>query len=445
MSYAAARSEIDIDEFERRLRGPAQRATGDPLAELARLVSGGADSKPEALDAMFARPVAAAPAPQVEPAGWVEDAPDLMDELRGPLPETFASEAYAPETHAPQSFAPSVSAFEASHEDPFQSEARPDWAMPVAPQPVVSQAPRSRLPLYATAAVIAVGLVGIGTTFAMRGRTVNPGELVEVKATPGPTKVAAQATADAGVPASESTVLDRAAPSQTVKRVVTRQEAPVDLSDAAARPSRVISMSGDPSPSRDAIAGIVAEPRKVKTVAVRPDGTIIGAPVVAAAPPADFTPTASPPPARTATPKSGNRVAATTPAPVVDKPAPVAAKPAPVTPKPLPPKVAAKPQPTKVAATDEASDDADAKPVASAGGGFAVQLAAPGTEAEARAVASRLASKYSDALDGARLTFRKAADKDVYRVRAGGLSREAAVATCEKIKAAGGPCFVAKN
>ena len=48
-------------------------------------------------------------------------------------------------------------------------------------------------------------------------------------------------------------------------------------------------------------------------------------------------------------------------------------------------------------------------------------------------------------LEGARVTVQKASDKDVYRVRTAGMSREGAVATCERIKAAGGACFVAKN
>ena len=48
-------------------------------------------------------------------------------------------------------------------------------------------------------------------------------------------------------------------------------------------------------------------------------------------------------------------------------------------------------------------------------------------------------------VEGARVTVQKASDKDVYRVRTAGMSREGAVATCERIKAAGGACFVAKN
>ena len=36
-------------------------------------------------------------------------------------------------------------------------------------------------------------------------------------------------------------------------------------------------------------------------------------------------------------------------------------------------------------------------------------------------------------------------DKSIYRVRVSSLSREEAVSLCEKVKAEGGTCFVAKN
>ena len=81
----------------------------------------------------------------------------------------------------------------------------------------------------------------------------------------------------------------------------------------------------------------------------------------------------------------------------------------------------------------------------STGGGFAVQLAAPSSEAEAKATAARMQKTYADALGGYSPSVRKAADKDVYRVRVGNLSKADADALCGRLKASGGACFVAKN
>ena len=434
MSYGAAeRSVIDIDEFERRLRGPAPRPTADPLAELARLVTP-ATAKPEALDAIFARSRPQEPEP--EPV-FDDSTAFRMDELRGPVADdaAFVAEPYDHGYDAPA----------VTDEHPhIEAEAGDDWAYaPGDERPAEMEAPRSRRPLYATAAVIVVGLLGIGSTFAFRGHGASDGALVEVKAPAGPTKVQAQTAAnDSASTAANSTVLDRGASPAPVTRVVTRQEQPVDLKEVAKAP-RVVSLSPGGNGqlgSAPAEAGTVfAEPRKVKTVSVRPDGTIVGSATDAAAPTAAAAPAATPPaaqtatpPARSATPKAATRVA-TTPKPPAEN-TDAAAK----TPAPKP--VAAKPAQAKVA-------DASASHAATAshGGGFVVQLAAPGNEAEAKSVASKLGQKFSGPLEGARVTVQKASDKDVYRVRTAGMSREDAVATCERIKAAGGACFVAKN
>jgi cell division protein FtsN len=200
-------------------------------------------------------------------------------------------------------------------------------------------------------------------------------------------------------------------------------------------------------------ASAFPEPKKVKTVAVRADGSIISsesAPAAAAPQPpqrpAATQPASNAPQAasKNTTPKSPVRAAGATPA----APATPAAKP-----QPAKPPVAAKPTPTpkpkQVAAVasqaDDGADDAaePAKTTASTGG-FAVQLAAPGSEAEARQVAQRLGEKFSGALGGRRPSVQKASDKEVYRVRVTGLSKEGATGVCEKIKAAGGACFVSR-
>jgi hypothetical protein len=80
-------------------------------------------------------------------------------------------------------------------------------------------------------------------------------------------------------------------------------------------------------------------------------------------------------------------------------------------------------------------------------GEFAVQLAAPGSEAEAQSASTRLQSKYSGELGGLQPVIRKAdlKGRTVYRVRVVGLSRADAIALCEKLKGAGGACFLARE
>ena len=84
---------------------------------------------------------------------------------------------------------------------------------------------------------------------------------------------------------------------------------------------------------------------------------------------------------------------------------------------------------------------------ASAGGGWAVQLAGARSEFEAQATLSRLQNKHGSDLGSASLTVRKAEvnGEAIYRVRAGGLSKPDAHSLCSKLKASGGDCFVARN
>jgi cell division protein FtsN len=76
-----------------------------------------------------------------------------------------------------------------------------------------------------------------------------------------------------------------------------------------------------------------------------------------------------------------------------------------------------------------------------------VQLRAAPSESEARASANELRQRHAGALDGNTPSVRQATvdGRTVYRVRVGGLSREAATSMCNRIKADGGSCFVASN
>ncbi|MDE2363177.1 MAG: SPOR domain-containing protein, partial [Hyphomicrobiales bacterium] len=449
------RQPIDIEEFERRLRGPEPAAhTNDPLADLARLVAGEGRQAADPFAAIFKdssqkaaqhQPAAKAPFEEgglPDISALVRRAPDVprheatYDDARfnDELDEAPPVEAPAPADYR------ASSEFEDWGEDKYVA---PDSDLP--PPPRV----RSRKPLYLTAGVIAAGVAMIGVSLAWRGGSNAPAGVSIIKAASGPTKVQpADAGASNDVPGQQSTMLDKSATTPQVKTVTSRDEAPMDV-NAAEKSPRVIPLSGEagsapaiPKPPARAEAAappaaIFPEPKKVKTVAVRADGSIISGEAKTPAAPVPTPRPAASTPAKSATPKSDARAAA----PTASHAAPKAEN---SKQKAEAAKAAAKPKEVAAAEPrDDAGDAAPAKPAANAHGAFAVQLAAPGSESEARALAQRFGEKYSSALGGRRPSVQKASDKAVWRVRVAGLSREAAVSVCERIKAAGGACFVA--
>ncbi len=78
--------------------------------------------------------------------------------------------------------------------------------------------------------------------------------------------------------------------------------------------------------------------------------------------------------------------------------------------------------------------------------GWAVQLAAPKSETEAKSDVARLDAKYTSVLNGAAIAVQKAQVKGatVYRLRVVGLFKADAAALCARVKGEGGDCFIAK-
>jgi hypothetical protein len=421
------RPPIDFDAFERAVRDSAQAPRhgqeDDPLAELARLVGTHHDPYGE----VFAQDEAHQPAHQRRPA---IDFAAIEAGLRGAIP---AHESH--QDHAPYDGHESYAHYDQA--TPPQTDA--GWhAQASAGTPV-----RSRRPIYAMAAVIVAGVVGIGVAFAYKGSSSGPREIAMIKAAPGPTKIQPPADAAADPTTRDASILDKAQQPAPTK-LVSREEQPVDLAQTVQNAPRDVGLTplynfggangaasvpvpappgqqADQKPAALGIAGDI-EPIRVKTRSYRPDGT----PIPNDQPPAAAIPAAAPPSKidkavvakastpKSAAPKSTTRVAST-PKPIVTAdngdaaPADLnaaAALPSPHKGKPV--KSAAKPLQT-ASVTNAASDPAPTASVAG-GGGFAVQLAAP-----------------------------------VYRVRVVSLTREEATGMCEKLKASGGSCFVAKN
>ncbi len=336
-----------------------------------------------------------------------------------------------------------------------------------------------------TAAVlIGVGLVGVAGAAVWRGGGKSTdGQPRVIAAEPGPSRVQPQNPGGTVVPDQNKQIYERGAATQPGQSaVVNRDEQPVDVQAAVRNQPRVVfpgpgaaqpqgqgQEQASATPGSASPAGATAalgEPRRVRTIAIRPDGTVI-------APPTGTTPAASAPapvvmpqvPPVAAAPAAGSQPSAaqpggitrvqaprpaTAPTPVSEPAAPAAvavsgpASPprqmvaaAPATPAAQPQRPAPQPRPAPAPAAET--------PAATGGGGFAVQLAAPGSESEARSVFSSLQRRFPDELGGQRPLIRRAEvnGREVYRLRVGPMSREGAADLCTRLKAKGGQCFLA--
>jgi hypothetical protein len=311
------------------------------------------------------------------------------------------------------------------------------------------------------AAVIVAGIVGIGASFGFKGAVSPQDEIATIRAADGPAKMHPETATGTEIPNQDASILG-GSPQQPPVAVVNNVEQPTDLSaqanvpEAQANPPRTIAGLSTgaasvpvPAPPAQAqpqsaeplsIADLI-EPKKVKTVSVRPDGTVLPND----APPQVTAPTVPVPAARptaaalakAATPKSAARVA-TTPR--------TAATDANGNPQPSRTSVVAKAKPVELA--DARGQTPAAGAAQTLPGSFSVQLAAPGTEQEARDTEVRLLQKFGAEFAGFHTSIHKAAvgGKPVYRVRVGGLpSRNEAIALCQKVQTGGGNCFVAKD
>lgn len=560
------RFEIDLDEIERQLRrsadlplsDPQPRAAqpsvgggADPLAELARIVGqddpfigilgdgNGSSGKAEPRLAADPEPAIAPAAPRtVIPAAPAsrpatpQPAPlPLNDEERGVL----GSDALRA-TRAKSGFDPVAdtygSAGGAIDTDDFR---------PLPPR-------RSRGRLVAVLAVLVVAVLGAAAAFTWRRGGVNlasSGPPPLIRADNAPLKVAPENPGGMDIPDQSKQIYERTA--ETGKsRVLDRQEQPIDVREMArampvpdvpsaasvppalqppqpaSGPGPLAALPGvrddvvppdAPAPAGQArvpprppnALTALGEPRRVRTVSVRPDGSMLG-PTGSAAmsePSAGVIPTtALPPPISVATvsvpangvpaassplaaapqtdagtpsgpavtvlpperPRSDPRIQSASIAAMVESytaPAetatlPGGAGPAEALPsggetQPDGPVVAVRPPARprgvgeRVASLDP--DGAAAETTPAGAGTYAVQLAVRPSEQDARAAWDRLGERFAADLGGkpATVTEAQVGGKTVYRVRVTPLSRQDASTLCTRLKSSGGQCWVVTN
>ncbi len=448
---------LDLEEFERRLRKPLAAIQGDddPLAELARFVGEQEDPYRAVFEPLSRRPAGASRREPDHGEGEERGAHEPL--IRGDFAAIEAGLLGAARHEIGENLSESNELNGCEEADGTEHWRYEDTAEDSHEAGPPFEEIRSRRPLYVMAAMIVAGLAGIGASFGFKGAVSHQDDIATIRAADGPPKIHPETAAATEIPEQDASILG-GSPQQAPVAVVNNAEQPADLAapanvpeaqanpppattglatGAASVPVPAPPPQAQPQPSAEplSIADLI-EPKKVKTVSVRPDGTVLPndtPPQVAAAavPVPAARPTAASM-ARAATPKSAARVA--------------------TTPKPAAPDANGNRQSrTSVAKRGEGSDTQDLAPAGApqaSPGSFAVQLAAPGTEQEARETQVRLMQKFAAELAGLHTSIHKAAvgGKPVYRVRVAGFpSRDEAIALCQKVQSGGGNCFVAKN
>ncbi|WP_426315742.1 SPOR domain-containing protein [Methylobacterium fujisawaense] len=454
----ASRAQVDLDAFARDLRqetGQApQAAKADPLAELARIV--GQDDPFRAL--LAARDEMRAVAPDTQPqAGWnARVEPSFAPEPAKATPADAFDQYLASveqDTHREGGAYPQDGVAVSNGDDAYADS-----------HALRRANPRRRLvSVGAGVAVVALAVTGALTYKGMSNS--GHGGVPVVQADSTPLKVAPKVADGVEIPDQNRQIYDPKGKKDGQIKIVNREEQPLDVAEAARAaqgPSQPTGAQGGTTPGNGPFEAF-GEPRRVRTVAVKPEAPPAPPPreqqAVDAGPapiPTMVLPGDEPPPAAPAKSKPMRQAAAAMPATTAT---PVDAQPDAAVEPPAPKPVAVKPPPKaaqRIAAVAPAgaaapdttasttTDDEAVKsgPVS----GFSVQLGVRSSAAEAKAAFRQMQAKYTQ-LAGKPELIRQAEvnGKTIYRVRVGPLEKAQAASLCSALQGEGGQCFVAKN
>ncbi|MDP4002981.1 SPOR domain-containing protein [Methylobacterium sp. NEAU K] len=455
----ASRAQVDLDALARDLRqdrGGAQGGKPDPLAELARIV-GQDDPFRALLAARDEMRGAAATQPQAKQQdGW-----------NGRVEPSFAPEVVKP--NPADAFDQYLASVERdTHQEAATYGAEAEEAQNAVPDYEDGRGlrranPRRRLAsVGAGIAIVAVAVTGALTYKALHGSGGSGGVPV-IQADSTPLKVAPKVADGVEIPDQNRQIYDPKGKSKDGQiKIVNREEQPIDVAEAARAAQGTGPAGGAQSGTTPGNGPFEAfgEPRRVRTVAVKPETPPAPPQREAQADagptpiPTMVLPTDEPPQAKQ---KPGRQAAAALPTPV---PAPVEAPPPPTPveapqPKPVavkpPPKAAQRvaavvpPSPPAQDAPDAAAE-ADAAIRTGSTGGYAVQLGVRSSAAEAKAAFRQMQAKFGQ-LSGKPELIRQAEvnGKTIFRVRVGPLAKTEAASLCSALQGEGGQCFVAKN
>ncbi|KAB1074243.1 SPOR domain-containing protein [Methylobacterium planeticum] len=309
-------------------------------------------------------------------------------------------------------------------------------------------------------AVVAVSITGALTWRSLHSGHSGGGVPV-IQADTSPLKIAPKTADGVEIPDQNKQIYEPKAKDGQI-RIVNREEQPLDVAQAARmaqgssnRGSEAGVTPGGATP-QGGLSDAFGEPRRVRTVSVKPD-----TPAPAPQREAQAAETATPSPIPTMTlpgdepapaPRARPvRQAAALPAPVATPTAaapaeatPVIAAPAPTRPK-APQRVASV-APDAVLPVEPPATTAATSASSAAVGGFSVQLGVRTSEREAQLAFKQMQAKHPQ-LAGQPELIRQAEvnGKTIFRVRVGPLGKTEATSLCSQLQGAGGQCFVAKN
>jgi hypothetical protein len=338
--------------------------------------------------------------------------------------------------------------------------------------------PRRRGGIVALLAVLGLAVVGTAGAFGYRAVFGNSGPIGPppvIHADQTPTKVVPAPQANES--ASSKFIYDRVGNRGQTEKVVTREEQPMIIKAppssglapalAAAPPPGTFPSSGAPTSGIQAgrapnPGAILTEPKRIRTVTIRPDRPVV-APEIAATRPAPPSPHASsappplPPPAPAAAAAPPREVATTR---SVSRP-PAAAPEAPSAREPARPAARASNPRSSNAPLSLAPPSAGSQPArlasaptnlrapAAGSGGFTVQVTSQRSEAEAQSAFRALQARFPNELGGRQAIIRRAdiGGRGTFsRAQVGPFATvEAANAFCGDLKAAGGQCLIQRN
>ncbi|MGE3150367.1 MAG: SPOR domain-containing protein [Pseudorhodoplanes sp.] len=311
-------------------------------------------------------------------------------------------------------------------------------------------------------AVIGLAAVGTAGAFGYRavfGRAGSHGAPPVITADSAPAKMVPATTASES-PSSGKQIYDRVGASVggQNEKIVSREEKPVDVPvaprtvfpsvQAAVIPSAMANgatttqsapANAASPPAGDVANGSTAEPRRIKTVRIRSDGSMANAPQVSAQPMANTMPIPQPQalPGEPA-PRMARPAPQQAPVPLANAPLSLAAPSGASMPAPMPPAPRA-----AVGTQSAALDRAAAVP------GAYVQVSSQRTEAEARNSYRSLQSKYPSVLGDRQAVFRRAdlgSKGTFYRAQIGPFrTADQAADFCNALRSAGGQCIIQRN
>lgn len=310
--------------------------------------------------------------------------------------------------------------------------------------------PRRRMGVMAIAAIFALAVIGTAGAFGYRALfgTTSSGPPPLIKADARPSKVVPEAKDSAS-----KQIVDRVAGGGQGEKLVSREEHPVEIKPVGVFPPQGSPAAGTVQPQGNGTGAMTGEPKKIRTIVIRPDqqstgsaATQVAAPLPESQGPAPSSTPVNIAPVRQASPPPEQVASAAGPEPM-SAPRQTTAHSAPPRPSNAPLSLSPNAEPAAPApAPRVASAPPQAAPQASGGSGYAVQLSSRRSEGEAQAAFRALQSKFPGQLGSREPLIRRVdlGEKGIYfRAMVGPFGNsDEANRLCSSLKSAGGSCFV---